>query len=181
MPLPNSSNGLALNPGVTQTPTGPATVTVIHRNEVILTSGSDLNVAAVSSGGRGLPWPKMIGTFMTRLFKGSWRPNNLVEVSNRNLPGNYGSVTSKALFSFRGREFGGIGNMPGGPGALVASQGVASRPTYNNLVPIVYRLRVIDTQAQAQPSDLVQIPTFPLGGQAVFQPAAAASLKETIL
>ena len=181
MPFYGGTNDLTQTPEQYLVPTGPMNIVVVHRNEVILTSGSDLNVAAVSSGPLGNPWPKILGVFMQRLFKGSWRPNNLREVTTRNLPGNYGSVTSKSLFSFRGREFGGIGNMPGGRGTLVASHSIASRPTYNNLVPIVYGLRDIDPKAVAQASDLVQLPVFPGPGSAVFQPAPNATLQEQIL
>lgn len=173
MPFLNGTNDLSANPGMYLHTVGPKNIIVLHRNEVILTSGSDLNVAAVSSGNLGNPWPKIVGTFFTRLFKGSWNANNLRQVSNHNVAGNYGSMGGSVGYGFRGREFGGIGNMPG-------PIRDAHRPTYNNLVPIVYGLRDIDPKQLAQSGELVRLNVLPLG-PADFTPANAASLQETIL
>ena len=161
-------------------PSVPSNLMIVHRNEVILTAGSDLNVAAVSSGNRGLPWPHIVGTFMRRLFKGSWRPNDLVEVAHHNTPGNYGSHGGQVGYGFRGREFGGVGNMPGGNLSLSGAHSNPNRPTYNNLVPIVYGLRDIDPNQLAQANDLVQIQVLPVGN-VQFVPAQSASLQEQLL
>lgn len=180
MPFIGGTNDLAASPEQYLVPTGPANIVVVHRNEVILTSGSDLNVTAISSGNLGNPWPKIIGVFMSRLFKGSWRPNNLRQVSTRNIDGNYGSHGGAVRYYYRGREFGGVGNMPAGSQSLSAAHSNPMRPTYNNLVPIVYGLRDIDPKQLAQPSDLVQLPVLPVGS-VEFQPGGSASLQEVLL
>lgn len=179
MPFIGGTADLSASPEQYLVPTGPANIIVQHRNEVILTSGSDLNVTAISSGGLGNPWPSIIGTFMRRLFKGSWRPNDLQQVSNRNINGNYGSKGGSVGYMFRGREFGGVGNMPGG-GSQIGSWRNPKHPTYNNLVPIVYGLRDIDPQQLAQPGDLIQVQTVPVMPME-FSPAASASLQEVLL
>lgn len=180
MPFIGGTNDLAASPEQYLVPTGPANIILIHRNEVILTSGSDLNVTAISSGGLGNPWPKIVGTFMARLFKGSWRPNKLQEIAHHNSPGNYGSHGGSVGYSFRGREFGGVGNMPGANLSLSGNHSNPKRPTYNNLVPIVYGLRDIDPQALAQPGELVQVPVLPVTPMD-YQPAGSASLQEVLL
>lgn len=67
-----------------------------------LTSGSALNQA-------GSQWPELDDAGQ-KYWNGGWRKSVLREVSNRNEPGNYGSETSKANFSFRYRAFAGIAN-----------------------------------------------------------------------
>ena len=179
MPFIGGTNDLAASPEQYLVPTGPRNIVVVHRNEVILTSGSDLNVTAISSGNLGNPWPKIIGSFMTRLFKGSWRPNNLREIAHHNVNGNYGSIGGSVPYYRRGREFAGVGNMPGGnqqPGMWRTPK----HPTYNNLVPIVYGLRILDPKQQAQPADLIQLPVLPVA-PAEFQQSSSASLQEVVL
>lgn len=180
MPFIGGTNDLSASPEQYLIPTGPRNIIVIHRNEVVLTAGSDLNTTAVSSGSLGNPWPRIVGTFMRRLFKGSWKPNNLREVAHHNVNGNYGSKGGVVGYGFRGREFGGVGNMPSGVGALSGSHSSARRPEYNNLLPIVYGLRDIDPRALAQLSELSQITTVPLGPME-YQPGGSASLQETLL
>lgn len=179
MPFFGGSADLAASPEQYLVPTGPRNIVVVHRNEVILTSGSDLNVTAISSGGLGNPWPKIIGTFMARLFKGSWRPNTLREVAHHNVNGNYGSKGGDVRYYFRGREFGGVGNMPGGnlQGGMWRTP---HHPTYNNLVPIVYGLRVLDAKQQAQMQDLIQVQVLPVSPMEYPQ-ASTASLQEVVL
>lgn len=183
MPFIGGTNDLAASPEQYLVPTGPRNIIVIHRNEVILTSGSDLNVTAISSGALGNPWPKIIGTFVARLFKGSWRPNELREIAHRNINGNYGSRGGEVKYYSRGREFGGVGNSPGdadGAGGVSGVWRTPKHPTYNNLVPIVYGLRVIDKAQQAQASDLVQIQVLPVAPMEYPQ-ASTASLQEVVL
>ena len=179
MPFLGGTNDLSASPEQYVTPTGPRNIMVVHRNEVILTSGSDLNVAAISSGNLGNPWPKIVGTFMARLFKGSWRPNELKEIYNRNVGGNYGSHGGMVKYYSRGREFGGVGNGPG-RGSQVGSWRHPAHPTYNNLVPIVYGLRDIDPKQLTQPGELVQLQILPVGPMD-YQPAGSASLQEVLL
>ncbi len=93
-----------------------------------LTSDAALNQAAVGA------WPAMIDGG-AKFWNGAWRPSVLREVSNHNIPGNYGSVTSMARFGFKWRKFVGVGNYPSPvPNAF--------RPTYNVLDPIQWGLRV---------------------------------------
>lgn len=179
MPFLGGTNDLSVTPERYVVPTGPANIMVVHRNEVILTSGSDLNTTAVSSGSLGNPWPKILGVFARRLFKGAWQASTLRQPAHVMLDGNYGSEGGKVGYYRRGREFGGIGNMPGG-NQQMSSHSVPSRPTYNNLVPIVYGLRDVDPRALAQSGDLIQVPTFPVNGVS-FDPAQSASLQEVIL
>lgn len=159
-------------------PTGPAQVVYLHHNEVILTAGSDLDIAAVSSGNLGNPWPKIIQTYVARLFKGAaWRPNNLREIANRNIGGNYGAITSVARFSFRGREFGGVGSMPtGSPGTWRDCR----HPTYNVAAPIVYGLRDEDPNQKAQLGELTNVELIQVAPTG-YVPASAASLQEVLL
>lgn len=177
MPFIGGTNDLAQSPESYLVPTGPANIVLQHRNEVILTSGSDLNVTAISSGNLGNPWPKIIATYMRRLFKGSWRPNNLREITNRNINGNYGAKTSVARFSFRGREFDGVGNMPR---ESRGSWRTPKHPTYNVLVPIVYGLRDIDPAQLAQLGELTNVEVVQVG-PVDFQAGSSASLQERIL
>ena len=183
MPFIGGTNDLAASPEQYLVPTGPRNIIVVHRNEVILTSGSDLNVTAISSGGLGNPWPRIVGTFMARLFKGSWRPNQLREVATRNIGGNYGSHGGEVSYYYKGREFSGVGNMPGvanGAGGQMGVWRTSKRPTYNNLVPIVYGLRILDPKQQTHAGELIQIQVLPVA-PAEFQPASNASLQEVVL
>ena len=179
MPFLGGTNDLAASPEQYLTLLGPVNRIVVHRNEVILTSGSDLNVTAVSSGSLGNPWPTIVGTYMRRMFKGAWRPNTLREVANHNTPGNYGSRGGSVRYMFRGREFGGVGNMPA-DGAAFGSWRTPKRSEYNNLVPIVWGLRDIDPQQLAQPGELVQLQILPVNPMD-FSPAGNASLQEVLL
>lgn len=123
-----------------------------------LSAGSDINQAAeggptvaapLSSGSSldkaqgGSPWPGIINGAVK--FFNSWRPNALRQIANHNVAGNYGSETGKANLGWRHFEYeayagpnGKIAGYPttGGPNAFV-------KP-WNNLVPIIYGLRVLN-------------------------------------
>lgn len=100
-------------------------------------AGSNLNV---SQG--GAPWPTLINGGYK--FKTSWRPNFLKAISTRNVAGNYGAQTSSADFGYRGHEFGpSTSNQALYPGTVPYSR----RPMWNNLIPIIYNLRVINPVA----------------------------------
>lgn len=132
------------------------------RRTYILTSGSDLNQAAVEaqqnpgvgldSGSSlniaeaGAPWPALIDAGYP--VQVSHRPNNLHDFTRVSVGANYGAITSDAGFQRRGREFPGIAGMPGPDPS-------SKRPTYNNLAPITWGLRVVDPRAQAQPDELI--------------------------
>ncbi len=93
-----------------------------------LSSGSALNQAANGA------WPTLIDGG-AKFDNGGWRPSVLREVTHENVIGNYGSVTSEALFGFKWREFAGIGNSPG-------PIPTPYRPTFDELTPITWGLRV---------------------------------------
>lgn len=152
-----------------------------------LTAGSDINLAAeygpyeaspLAAGSSldkaqiGAPWPGIINGAIK--FFNSWRPNALREIANHNVAGNYGSETGRANFGWRGFEFptgDGIANYPGAvPNAF--------RPMWNNLVPIIYGLRVLNPvmngsdQFTTQPQTKVSQFTTPVE----FTPTGTASL-----
>jgi hypothetical protein len=153
------------------TPKGPTNILVIPRNGVILTSGSDLDQAAVSSGDRRLPWPPVFLAAVKRMFNG-WGKRDLKEVYAKVLPGNYGSQGSLAQYGFRGSEFGGPFLYPG-------PVPVGTRPMYDNIVPTVYGLRVIDYDSQSQLAELNIIQTIPVA-PVDFNPGGAASIAEQV-
>jgi hypothetical protein len=155
-----------------------------------LTAGSDLNRAAVSWSGRrqallyplpsgsdlnqaqsGAPWPHIINGAVK--FFNAWRANGFQGTKQVKINANYGETASLANYGFRGREFGGIGNMPGPDPS-------AKRPMYNNLVPIVYHMRVVDPRSQAQMGELATYQKLQVG-PAEFTPTGTASLKEVLL
>ena len=163
MPLPNLSfvnvrSGANIPAGLGIIPFGIKT----SGSETVLSAGSDLNRASV-------PWVTHIDAGTP--LRISWRANRLREQTSMAVPANYGSRTSASNFSFRKPEYQGIGNYPG-------PVPYAGRPMYNTLTPIVWGLRVLDSQAQTQPDpgfELIQV------GPAVFTPAGPASLQETLL
>lgn len=111
-----------------------------------LGSGSSLNESQIGS-----PWPNIINGAIK--FFNSWRPNGLREIANHNVSGNYGEVTSKANFGFRSFEFGvdSIGGMPDSD-----LKGGGHRPEWNNLIPIIWGLRVINPVAAGSANYTVQ-------------------------
>jgi hypothetical protein len=171
MPIEGGTLDLAAQPDQYVVPSGPLEILITPGQEVILTSGSDLDNTAVSSGPRGLPWPSIINGMIK--FFNAWRPNSLRQVHHQNIPGNYGAVTSVANFGFRGREFFGVGSYP-------QPTPFPWRPTYNNLVPIVWGLRDIDPMQLAQAQELIVYGPIQVGPN-TFEPSGAASLQETLL
>lgn len=171
MPIVGGTLDTAAQPDQYVVPSGPLEILITPGQEVILTSGSDFDNTAQSSGPRYLPWPRIING-MVKFFN-SWRPNRLRQVYNQNLPGNYGAVTSVANFGFRGREFYGIGSYP-------QPTPFPWRPMYNNLVPIVWGLRDIDPQQLAQAQELMVYGPIQVGPN-TYEPAGSASLQETLL
>lgn len=126
----------------------PVPVAMMTEPPSDLTSDAALNNAAIGA------WPDMIDAGY-RFDNGGWRASVLKEISTENVPGNYGSVTSTSLFGFRWRAYGGIGNMPGPiPNPY--------RHTYDDLIPIVWGLRVgnpntvANTTAQKGPITIQQ-------------------------
>ena len=97
-----------------------------------LSSGSSLDKSQI-----GAPWPGIINGAVK--FFNSWRPNGLRQIANHNVAGNYGSETGQVNFGFRSFEFG-PNSLAGYPGPTPA----ANRPMWNNLVPIIYGLRVLN-------------------------------------
>lgn len=158
----------------------------IRQPDSVLTSGSDLDVAAEGSnpyswtdsrGARGgqVTWPNQIESgFAIRM---SYRPNSLRQISTHNVPSNYGGVGSMSDYRRRGWEF---GRYPDRIGEYPGPVPAANRPTYNNLTPIVWGLRVIDPNSQAQMAELTQVQVTPVA-PATFTPAGNAQLRETVL
>ncbi len=103
-----------------------------------LSSGSSL-----SKSQSGAPWPGIINGAVK--FFNSWRPNALREIANHNVAGNYGSETGRANLGFRHFEFDSFA----GPNGKLAGYPNTGGPNpwineYNNLVPIIYGLRVLN-------------------------------------
>jgi len=106
----------------------PVPVAYMREPPSDLTSGSDLNETAVGA------WPTLLDGG-SKFWNNGWRKSFLKEVSNQNIPGNYGAETSQAHYGFLYRAFVGVGNHSGPiPDPF--------RPTYNNLTPISWGLRV---------------------------------------
>jgi len=138
---------------VTARPIVPPPLTLYSQPEA-LTTGSQINEAAVGgpyaatelgSGSSlnkaqtGAWWAPLLDA-ATRLFN-SFRPNDLRAGSTHNVGANYGQMSSLADYGFRGMEFaGGVAGMP-------ASSVRGHRPEWNNLVPIIYGLRVLNPVA----------------------------------
>lgn len=134
-------------------------------NEGQLSSGSALNKSR-----SGAPWPGILDGAIK--FFNSFRRNGYREIANHNVAGNYGAMTSFSNFGFRGFEF--ANAQAGYPG----TQRYAWRPEWNNLIPVIFGLRVINpvaggganytTPSQSKVSQFTE-PT-------VFTPAGTASL-----
>lgn len=132
-------------------------------SEVVLTAGSDLDKPSY-------PQPQFLAAGHKAFT--SFRPNGFMPFTARRAPANFGSVSSTANYGFRYSEYGpGIGLYPG----TVPS---ASRPMWNNLVPIQWHLRDLDPQAMAQTR--VQVPVVQIG-PSDFTPTGTASLSENLL
>jgi hypothetical protein len=137
-------------------------------NAAPLASGSSLNKARA-----GTPWPGIINGAVK--FFNSWRPNALREIANHNVPGNYGSITSEAGWYIKGTEFPASTSQALYPGPVPD----AWRPMWNNLVPIIFGLRVLnpniagqDGNFQASPQTVASQFTEPT----ILTPTGTASL-----
>lgn len=141
------------------------------------TSGSSLDRAEV-----GAPWPNIIDGAL-KIFRGWFRRKNLTQVRNVNLPGNYGARTSEANFEFKLNQW-----PDNGSGFALYPEGLRGqliprtplRPEYNNLIPVVWGLRVTDPGAQAQKGDLIQVQRVQVGSTD-YTPAGQANLREVLL
>lgn len=131
-----------------------------------LDSGSSLDKAQ-----KGSPWPPIINGAIK--FFVNWRANHFREISNHNVLGNYGSETGKVNFGWRGFEFG-KESMAGLPTSNVR----AFRPEYNNLIPIIFGLKVVNPVAGLSDSygTVPQTKASQFTNPATFTPAATASL-----
>ncbi len=113
----------------------------------VATSGSTYNRTSDDS------WPTLddYGNKQTV----TWRPSFLREEQVVKIPANYGLEGSQVRWYARGREFAGIGGMPG-------PIPTAHRPTYNNMESTIYRLKV---NAGANP-----VPNAGAASNIVYQP-----------
>lgn len=113
----------------------------------LLTANSDLGTAI-----EGAPWPTLVPTGKIGT---AWRPNSFREVAHKTLPGNYGAITSIANFGWRHQIY-----KPGNPWTSQAGYPgpvpSAVRPMWNNVVAIVWRLRVANPTAGGSLDSTVQ-------------------------
>lgn len=110
---------------------------------------------AITSNSQLLPtarrsWPTLIN--QDYIIKNAYRPNALHEQFAVAIPANYGSETGRVRFGWRRAEYEpndkitSIANLPG-----PVPEG--HRPTYNNLVPILWRLTGVNqTPHKGNPS-----------------------------
>lgn len=150
-------------------------------------SGSQLNRAQ-----RGAPWPNIIPDGTDNFTNGTKQPfNRLVEVAHHNTPGNYGMMSSLANFSYRHRVYAPGANVryvKTGKGSVIAGikqaislplgsvemgnaevagypgvvQVAPGKKLYNNLIPIVWNLRVNNPVAGGSLGNTIQ-PNFVVG------------------
>lgn len=130
-----------------------------------LGSGSSLDKAQSGS------WWVPIINGATKFFN-SWRPNMFREISTHNVAGNYGAMTSTANFGFLGREF--PVSFAGMPDDVIRG----NRSEWNNLVPIIWGLRVVNPVANLGNSQTVnpQSVVSQFTESAEFTPGGSASL-----
>jgi hypothetical protein len=107
----------------------PVPVANIYAPPSNLSSDATLNNASVGA------WPELINSSYKFFSPGGWVVSKLKEVSTVKTPANYGSVTSNTGFGFRFRAYDGIANS----GIDIPN---SKRPTYQNLIPIIWGLRV---------------------------------------
>jgi hypothetical protein len=119
-----------MTPQVLPAETGqPVPIAFIREPPSDLTSGSDINEAAVGA------WPTIVDALGLKLRNGGWRHSVLHDVAHENSPANYGGESSKAQYGFRYRAFTGVGDHSGPiPNPY--------RPTFNELTAITWHLRV---------------------------------------
>ena len=132
----------------------PVPVAQITEPRSDLSSGSDLNRASSA-------WPSTFVDGGAKFFTiGGWRKSVLREVTNKNVIGNYGSVTSDANFGFRWAAFANTIGLSGS-GPIRDPE----RPTWQSLIPISWHLRVANpntktnTTAQKGPITVQTTPT----------------------
>lgn len=95
-------------------------------------SGSSINRAQLFA-----PWPTPIIDPGIQLDHG-WHVNDFKNPAHEMRSGNYGAITSLANYAFRKMEFN--NQQAGMPDSSVRGNG--HRPEWNNLIPVVYALRV---------------------------------------
>lgn len=134
-----------------------------------MTSGSSLSKSIF-----GAPWPRLIDAGIQLL--NSWRPNLYRAVSTHNVVGNYGSVSSTANYGFRGSEFGQQAQVGLYPANVIPSNPWI--PDWNNLVSVIYGLRVVNPVSGGGPNQTVlpqsTVSQFNVPSQ--FTPTGTASL-----
>jgi hypothetical protein len=159
----------------------------------ILTAGSDLDRTAyadqppitpplpltsdLTNPPQGMPWPYIIDGG-TKFFNQA-QPSSLREVAHHNTPGNYGMIASLTNFLFRGSWVqSDCGNL--GVGLYPGTVPNANRPMWNNLIPIVWGLRVTDAKQQAQLADLTLYENIQVAPME-YTPPGSASLSPQLL
>lgn len=128
--------------------------------ELVLTSGSDLNPTAVG------PWPGLRNA-STRLWN-SWHANSYRPQEAIRESANYGEQGSRVGYHYKWNEY------PQGPGLYPGPVPNAQRPTYDNVLPIVWHLRVGNpnmlSNQNLRPAQVIQV------GPSEYVPAGVASL-----
>lgn len=114
----------------------------------LLTSNTDLSKSQV-----GAPWPGLIDAF-AKIWT-AFKPNTFRNVTPTKEPANYGSLTSLANFGFRNQIYpvnGYWNSQAGYPGPVPS----AVRPMWNNVLAIVWNLRVVNPVAGGSVDSTVQ-------------------------
>ena len=127
---PTNNAGMFYGPN-TATEGQPVPVAMAIEPMSDLSGPSALSRAAIGA------WPEPLDALGARLrTPGGWVKSSLVEVRAKNVIGNYGSITSSALFGFLFQTFKGVGNYP--------AEGTNNPYVheYNELTPIVWSSRV---------------------------------------
>lgn len=137
----------------------------------VFSSGSQL---ALAQGGS--PWPTQIDSGTKRFT--AYRPNSLREIFAMKVLGNYGLNTSQANFGYRHQIYPATdtynGSQAGYPGPVPS----AKRPMWDNVLAIVYALRVVNPTASGSLGNVVQAAysTSSYQNPAEYVPAGTASL-----
>lgn len=137
----------------------------------VFSAGSQINLAS-----SGDPWPNGIDSGI----KGwtGYTPNTLREIVAIKVRGNYGGNTSRTNFGYRHQRFPSTDTYHGGQAGYPGPVPSALRPMWNNLLAIVWSLRVLNPVAggslnsTVQPANVTSINANP----AQFTPTGTASL-----